>query len=84
MDPAGRRGVEAEGERVLMEAPGVRGGRVLVVDDDPDVRDAVETALELEGHRVMTAADGLEALKRLGQAEFGESRGPRRRYRQNR
>jgi two-component system, OmpR family, response regulator MprA len=47
-----------------------RGGRVLVVDDDPDVRDAVETALELEGNRVTTAADGLDALKRLGQAEF--------------
>jgi two-component system response regulator MprA len=45
------------------------GGRVLVVDDDPDVRDAVETALELEGHRVTTAGDGLEALKRLGQSE---------------
>jgi two-component system response regulator MprA len=45
-------------------------GRVLVVDDDPDVREAVETALELEGHRVTTAGDGLTALKRLGQAEF--------------
>jgi two-component system, OmpR family, response regulator MprA len=48
----------------------VRGARVLVVDDDPDVREAVETALELEGHRVTTAADGLAALKRLGIAEF--------------
>jgi two-component system, OmpR family, response regulator MprA len=53
-----------------MESVEVRGGRVLVVDDDPDVRDAVETALELEGHRVLTAPDGLAALKRLGQAEF--------------
>jgi DNA-binding response OmpR family regulator len=40
------------------------------VDDDPDVRDAVETALELEGHSVATASDGLAALKRLGQVEF--------------
>jgi two-component system, OmpR family, response regulator MprA len=62
--------VEAEDERALMEATEVRGGRVLVVDDDPDVREAVETALELEGHRVTTAVDGLAALKRLGQAEF--------------
>jgi two-component system response regulator MprA len=45
-------------------------GRVLVVDDDPDVRDAVETALELEGHSVTTAEDGLTALKRLGHTEF--------------
>ena len=50
-----------------MEVTEVRGGRVLVVDDDPDVREAVETALELEGHSVTTEADGLAALKRLGQ-----------------
>jgi two-component system, OmpR family, response regulator MprA len=53
-----------------MNSSPVRGGRVLVVDDDTDVREAVETALELEGHRVATASDGLEALKRLGQSEF--------------
>ena len=53
-----------------MEATEVRGGRVLVVDDDSDVREAVETALELDGHSVMTAVDGLAALKRLGPAEF--------------
>src|ERR1700691_90562 len=53
-----------------MDATDAAGGRVLVVDDDPDVREAVETALELEGHRVTTATDGLAALKRLGQAEF--------------
>lgn len=53
-----------------MEVSDVRGARVLVVDDDPDVREAVETALELEGHRVTTATNGLAALKRLGQAEF--------------
>ena len=51
----------------LASAP---SGQVLVVDDDPDVRTAVETALELEGHRVTTAADGLEALKKLGRGEF--------------
>jgi two-component system response regulator MprA len=45
------------------------GGRILVVDDDRDVLEAVETALELEGHRVTTASDGLEALRRLGQSE---------------
>jgi two-component system response regulator MprA len=43
-------------------------GRVLVVDDDPDVREAVETALELDGHRVTTAGDGPEGLARLAQA----------------
>ena len=43
---------------------------MLVVDDDPDLRAAVETALELEGHSVTTADDGLGALKRLGLTEF--------------
>jgi two-component system response regulator MprA len=54
----------------VMRAADGRGGRVLVVDDDPDVREAVETALELDGHRVTTAADGLAALTRMGQVEF--------------
>jgi two-component system response regulator MprA len=45
-------------------------GRILVVDDDPDVRDAIETALELEGHRVATAVDGLDALAQLARATF--------------
>jgi CheY-like chemotaxis protein len=62
--------VQAEDGQALMEAAEIRGGRVLVVDDDPEVREAVETALELEGHSVTTATDGLAALKRLGQAEF--------------
>jgi two-component system, OmpR family, response regulator MprA len=53
-----------------MKSSPVRGSRVLVVDDDPDLRRAVETALELEGHWVTTADDGLGALKRLGQTEF--------------
>ena len=45
-------------------------GRVLVVDDEPDVLEALETALELDGHRVTTAGDGLDALTTLGRGEF--------------
>ena len=37
-------------------------GRVLVVDDDPAIRDILMTALAAEGHQVRTAADGLDAL----------------------
>ena len=39
--------------------------RVLLIDDDPLVREAVEALLHIEGYRVVTAAEGQEALDRL-------------------
>ncbi len=38
---------------------------VLVADDEPRLVDVVRLNLELEGYRVIAAADGLEALERL-------------------
>jgi two-component system, OmpR family, response regulator MprA len=40
---------------------------ILVVDDEPAVREAVERALRLDGHDVVLAADGGEALVTLDQ-----------------
>ena len=40
--------------------------RVLVVDDEPAVRESLERALTLEGHHVELAGDGRAALERLG------------------
>ena len=40
-------------------------GTVMVVDDDADIRDVLVTVLEDAGFRVVTAANGLEALARL-------------------
>jgi DNA-binding response OmpR family regulator len=39
--------------------------RVLVADDDRDVRNLVRTLLERAGHEVVEAADGRECLRRL-------------------
>ena len=36
--------------------------RILVVDDEPAVRAAVDRALRLDGHEVALATDGREAL----------------------
>jgi CheY-like chemotaxis protein len=35
---------------------------VLVVEDDPDIREVLEEMLDAGGHRVLTAANGREAL----------------------
>ena len=39
-------------------------GRLLVVEDDPGVRDSLGGALELEGFDVSTASDGLAAIEK--------------------
>ena len=36
---------------------------ILVVDDEPDIRALVQLNLELDGHRVITAGNGAEALE---------------------
>jgi len=38
---------------------------ILVVDDDPSIRQTVSDLLDLEGYRVITAANGVEALALL-------------------
>ena len=44
-----------------------RARRVLVVDDDPDILDALSEILEVEGYDVQRARNGREALQRLEQ-----------------
>ena len=46
-------------------------GAILVVDDDPDMREMVYDMLKDRGHQVTTAASGDEALRRLSEGEYG-------------
>jgi two-component system alkaline phosphatase synthesis response regulator PhoP len=39
--------------------------KILVVDDDPDVLEAIGIALEANGYKVITARDGVEGLNKL-------------------
>lgn len=40
-------------------------GVVVVVEDDEDTRELLQTVLERRGHRVLTAADGIDGLSLL-------------------
>lgn len=44
--------------------------RILVVDDEPDVRMYVERALRADGHEVQTAFDGFMALTALQESAY--------------
>ncbi|MBO0799481.1 MAG: response regulator, partial [Blastocatellia bacterium] len=41
---------------------------VLVVEDDDGIREAMQVFLEIEGYRVITAADGRQGLEALSKA----------------
>ena len=45
-----------------MNKPAIAARRILVVDDEPFVSDAVKMMLAFDGHQVDTASSGLEAL----------------------
>ncbi len=40
---------------------------MLIIDDDPDIRDAVTEVLSFEGHEVFTASEGEQGLVRCRQ-----------------
>jgi YesN/AraC family two-component response regulator len=39
---------------------------ILIVDDEPMIREGLKVALDMEGHKTATAADGNEAMKMVG------------------
>jgi len=51
----------------------MRAMRILVVDDEPAVRDSLRRALELEGYQVDLAVDGEEALEQAHAADAADA-----------
>ena len=43
-------------------------GRILVIDDDPDITEAMTVVLENKGYEVQSAQDGSEGMERLKQS----------------
>jgi two-component system response regulator AtoC len=46
------------------------GNRVLVIDDEKNMRHMLEIMLKKAGYEAETAGDGLEGLEKMGQADF--------------
>jgi CheY-like chemotaxis protein len=53
-----------------MPTPGNQVWRILVVDDEPAVGDAIKMMLKFDGHEVQTASGSKEALSLLEQGKF--------------
>ena len=53
-----------------MPASGNQARRILVVDDEPAVCDAIKMMLKFDGHEVQTANGSKEALSLLEQGKF--------------
>jgi two-component system NtrC family sensor kinase len=49
---------------------GARGYRLLVVDDEPGIREVLQTILECQGYLVSSAGNGVEALEQLRRDHF--------------
>jgi DNA-binding response OmpR family regulator len=49
------------------EVPRSAGLRVVIVDDNADAADSLAMVLELEGHEVRTAGDGIAGLQLVGE-----------------
>jgi DNA-binding response OmpR family regulator len=45
-------------------------GRILIIDDEVEIRESLETLLQLEGYTVVVAASGREGLSEIGQRNF--------------
>jgi DNA-binding NtrC family response regulator len=54
----------------MANAPTQGQGCVLIIDDEAEIRESLQTLLEFEGYEVETAADGALGLSKLGDRPF--------------
>src|SRR5437868_5362855 len=45
-------------------------GRILIIDDEAEIRESLETLLQLEGYTIVVAGSGREGLAQIGQRAF--------------
>src|SRR5216683_1961499 len=56
--------------RRISETPMSTQGCVLIIDDEEEIRESLQTLLELEGYEVETAANGEQGLSKLDERPF--------------
>ena len=56
--------------RNLSEVPSSSTGTVLIIDDEAEIRESLQTLLELEGYDVEAAGSGEEGLARVEERPF--------------
>ena len=52
------------------ESSGQSGARILIIDDEQEIRESLETLLELEGYNVTMAGTGREGVAQIGERSF--------------
>jgi PAS domain S-box-containing protein len=62
--------VAPDGPVAPLHQAGAKALRVLVVDDEPDIREALADILQGAGHQVSTASSGRDALQRLERERY--------------
>jgi two-component system, chemotaxis family, CheB/CheR fusion protein len=72
--PSGAMAPKPSDPRSDLSSPGgakaARKGVILVVEDDPELRDLLCVSLDEEGHKVARAYDGLEAMQLIEREDF--------------
>jgi len=63
--PLSPKGASLAGKRpsTVLDPPAARGGTILIVEDDPALRESLALFATTNGHVVKTAADGADAIR---------------------